>query len=308
MQENGIPALSNADRRRSSAWSTSMPERRHLSVDSTSTSTRWPFSGTASPGSLTPYTDHGLTDSNGYSVSRHGSMNFDGSHRGSYDQFMFLNDDYHPEEGQMSTLHLHDQSPGSPKAGSKRRAPSPSGQRDDRMSLSSASGQNDVLQRHATQPLTKLSSTARCHPNHSSVSSASSIGPRHGSLGSSLGMASIPSSATSYGSERISPSMLTTVLDPDRRVAFPPAVTSGGAANTTATYHQRTLSESAPSAGRRMSAENITHTRSGSMSHIQGMLVCECCPKKPRKFDTEEDLRYVKLAVAPRSSHNDSRD
>jgi hypothetical protein len=37
------------------------------------------------------------------------------------------------------------------------------------------------------------------------------------------------------------------------------------------------------------------------------LYICDCCPKKPKKFDTQEDLRYVnicsgRLATDPRAS------
>lgn len=34
---------------------------------------------------------------------------------------------------------------------------------------------------------------------------------------------------------------------------------------------------------------------------LQGFLMCECCPKKPKKFETEEELRYGMPAPAPLS-------
>lgn len=207
LQENQQIAPHELERRNSSLRPLSVPERRHNSVDSPSTS-RLPSSGAISPGFTGFWQEHGPPETSRAPTTRHGSLTFDDSisHRGSYDQSMFLNDDYGMEEGNMSNLHIHDRSPGSPRSGSKRRASSPPREREDRSSLSSASGHSELYHRRSMQQLPhRTSPVSRFHPNHSSVSSASSFGPRHGSLGSSLSIPSVPSSATSYASGRISP-------------------------------------------------------------------------------------------------------
>lgn len=192
----------------------------------------------------------------------------------------------------MSSLHLHDRSPGSPRAGSKRRASSPPREREDRSSVSSASGHSEIYHRRSMHQLpTRASPVSRFHPNHSSLSSASSYGPRNGSLGSSLGLASVPSSATSYGSGRVSPSTLSPAVDADLRIA-----TGYGAAKVLnpspiLAHHQRTLSESAQGVARKQSTDSVPHSRSASLTQMQGIYICECCPKKPKKFDSEDELR-----------------
>jgi hypothetical protein len=35
----------------------------------------------------------------------------------------------------------------------------------------------------------------------------------------------------------------------------------------------------------------VALVRTSGVAKIQGLLMCECCPKKPKKFETEEDLR-----------------
>ncbi|TKA82301.1 hypothetical protein B0A55_01458 [Friedmanniomyces simplex] len=211
----------------------------------------------------------------------------------SFDHSMFVNEDL-MEEGQMGNLNIHDRSPSGSddfqlKTGTKRRASSPprEGAREQRSSISSASGHNEVFRRSI--PPNQHSPISRFHPNQSSISSTSSLGPRHGSLGSSLGIASIPSSATSYGSNRLSPGAASPAVDPALRLGAPYE-----SARALPPTHQRTLSESTPAGGRDLSADSssMTHSQHGSSaSHLQGIFICECCPKKPKKFDTQEELR-----------------
>lgn len=270
-----------------------MPERRHTSVDSPSSS-RWLSSGAISPGTAPFWLENGASEVSRTAPHRSSVASEDVfSHRGSYDHSMFTNDDFAMEEGQMSNLNIHDRSPGSPKAGSKRRASSPPRDRDDRSSVSSLSGHSEIYHRRSMQQLPNRSSpVSRYHPNHSSLSSASSLGPRHGSLGSSFGLASVPSSATSYASGRVSPS---TAIDSDFRNGLPPAASKAVNPSSVIPQHQRTLSESTQGGARHQPSDSASHSRNSSISQIQGMQICECCPKKPKKFDTEEELRYVRF-------------
>lgn len=196
----------------------------------------------------------------------------------------------------MSNLNIHDRSPGSPKAGSKRRASSPPREREDRSSISSAPGQSEAYHRRSLHQLpNRGSSSSRFHPNHSSISSASSVGIRHGSLGSSLGLSSVPSSATSYASGRLSPGALSPAEMEARFGA-------NKILNPTSpmVHHQRTPSESTQGGSvQQPSIDSAAHSRNGSLSHMQGIYICECCPKKPKKFDTEDELRYVSQTPVP---------
>ncbi|KAI7326858.1 hypothetical protein KC326_g108 [Hortaea werneckii] len=260
-------------------------------AENSAAGTRWPSSGAVSPGYTGSWFEHGATDPNRPLGLRHGSLQFDDSisHRGSYDQSMFIHEDM-MEDGQMGNLHIQDRSPSGSedanvKAGTKRRASSPprEGLREERFSVSGTLGHSDLYHRRSMQQLPNRGSPlSRFHPSQSSVSSASSYGPRHGSLGSSLGIASVPSSATSYGSGRLSPNGLS------------PAMESGntpyGSARVLAANHQRTLSENAQ-INRRLSTDSNAQSRRASASHMQGVYICECCPKKPKKFETEEELR-----------------
>ncbi|KAK5171268.1 uncharacterized protein LTR77_004412 [Saxophila tyrrhenica] len=292
--ENAQLAPGDAERRNSSLHPLSLPERRHGSIDSP-LGARWPpSSGGISPGFTGFWQEHGPSE-NSRALARHrGSLTSEDltSHRGSYDHSMFIHDDFGMEDGQMSNLNIHDRSPGSPKAGSKRRASSPPRERDDRSSISSAPGHSEVYHRRSIHQLPNRGSPiSRFHPNHSSVSSASSVGVRHGSLGSSLGLSSVPSSATSYASGRLSPGALSPAIEVDARVGAPYGGNKVLNLTSPMAHHQRTLSESTQGGGTQPSIDSAAHSRHGSLSHMQGIFICECCPKKPKKFDTEDELR-----------------
>lgn len=298
-------------------------ERRHSSIASISSidspaNARWapsvPSSGAISPG-YTGFFERSPVDSSRLH-SRTNSIAFEdsASHRGSYDHNMFTNDEYSMEDSQMSNLNIHDRSPAGSddyaqgaKAGDKRRASSPP--RDfhhqERASLSSASGQNDLFHRRSMQQLPNRSPVARHHPQSGSLSSTSSYAPRHGSLGSSLGVASIPSSATSYGSGRVSPLGLSpAAIDPELRAGAPygsgrPLSRSPIMSNPN---HQRAFSGELSNDAQRSGAESRPHSRQNSLTQLQGLWICECCPKKPKKFDTEDELRYAYVVTSIDSS------
>ena len=293
------PAAHDIDRWNGSLRPLSLPDRRHASVDSPG-SARWPSSGAISPGNTAFWHEHGPPDPSRTAAVHRGSLASEDahSHRDSYDHSMFIQDDFAMEEGQMSNLNLQDRSPGSPKAGSKRRASSPPRDREDRSSVSSASGHSEIYHRRSMQQLpTRSSPVSRFH--QSSLSSTSSYAPRHGSLGSSLGVSSVPSSATSYASDRISPGGVSPGGDTELRSVAPYGSAQSLNPSPNMSHHQRTFSESTQGGTRKQSADGTTHSRNGSLSQIQGVYMCECCPKKPKKFDTEEELRYVRFRRPP---------
>ena len=195
----------------------------------------------------------------------------------------------------MSSLNIHDRSPSGysddytngAKTGTKRRASSPPRDLyyDDRSSVGSASGQSD-----AYNPCGSAVDNGRT----SSLSSAASYQPRHGSFGSSLGVPSVPSSATSYTSGRVSPNTLSPAIDPELARARTPSG-SGQSLKPSPILpnpqHGRTFSSSTQGGAQSSGADSAPHSRQSSLSQLQGMYICECCPKKPKKFDTEDDLR-----------------
>ncbi|KAF2142437.1 uncharacterized protein K452DRAFT_18816 [Aplosporella prunicola CBS 121167] len=289
----------------------SMPERRMNSVDLSATS-RWPpSSGAISPGQTTfrspiydPATvgDHNPAPRPYGSISGLSAYDDAASHRGSYDHGVFLDPDFAMEENGMRDLNLNDRSPAgseeyqlSGQGGLKRRASSPPTEaaREDR-----PSGGNDLYHRRSAQMLVNRNSPiSRFHANHSSVSStASSLGQRTGSLGSSYGL-SIASSATSYNTDRLSPGALSPSVDEFGPVS--PYSTNRSLnpspRGSLSKAHQRALSGEDAMHNRKLSVDSLAHSRQNSVSRIQGLYICECCPKKPKKFDSEEELRIHEM-------------
>lgn len=312
-QETAQLAHAESERRNGQLRPLSMPERRHNSSDSPGSS-RWPpsmpSSGAISP-SFAGFFEPGMPDSNRTNV-RNGSLTFEdsASQRGSYDHNMFVNEEFPMEEGGMRELNISDRSPGSEefmlgaKSGIKRRASSPPREptREERSSVGSAAGQHDLYHRRSIQQFpNRHSPVSRFHPNHGSLSStASSLGPR-GSLSSSMGLsvASIASSNTSYASGRISPGAVSPAIDPELRAGTPYSGKRSHNPSPVApnSQHQRTFSGSTQGGGgggaRKLSSDSAQQPRHDSISKMQGAYICECCPKKPKKFDAEEDLRCV---------------
>ena len=304
MQETAQLAQAESERRNSQLRPLTVPthERRQNSISESPANARFPTSlpssGAISPG-FSGFWEHGPIDSS-LLHTRNGSLS--SSHRGSYDNTMFANDEM--EDSRMSSLHIHDRSPSgysddyntSAKAGTKRRASSPPRDLycDERSSVGSGSGQNDYNRRSLHQLPDRGSPVARFQPSHSSLSSASSYAPRHGSFGSSLGVPSVPSSATSYASGRASPSILSSAIDPELSRARTPSG-SGQSLKPgpalTIPHHGRTLSSSTQGGAQSSGVDSAPHSRQSSLSQLQGMYICECCPKKPKKFDSEDDLR-----------------
>lgn len=304
MQETAQLAHAESERRNSQLRPLTVPthERRQNSISDSPANSRFPHSassGAVSPG-FSGFWEHAPVDSN-LLHTRNGSLS--SSHRGSYDNTMYTHDDM--EDSRMSSLNIHDRSPSGysddytngAKTGTKRRASSPPRDLyyDDRASVGSASGQSDAYNRRSLHQLPERGSpVARFQPSHSSLSSAASYQPRHGSFGSSLGVPSVPSSATSYTSGRVSPNTLSPAIDPELARARTPSG-SGQSLKPSPILpnpqHGRTLSSSTQGGAQSSGADSAPHSRQSSLSQLQGMYICECCPKKPKKFDTEDDLR-----------------
>ncbi len=133
---------------------------------------------------------------------------------------------------------------------------------------------------------------------HGSFSPSSSMAYRNGSYASSTGLSAGASSTTSIPSQdRLSPRGLSPTseyqqniqntqythqqpMNPSPHESFPHS-------------HQRTPSDSRSAAAiaRKMSNDS-TQQRKGSAPSLQAHVhMCSCCPKKPKKFDTLEELR-----------------
>jgi hypothetical protein len=186
-------------------------------------------------------------------------------------------DSDHPEEAGFRRLHIEDYStrteiysPGTT-IGQKRRAESPLG--------------DEGPPVHAPRYYP--------HSNSGSISSTAS-GPRSNSYASSLSIA--PSSITSAGSYgRISPGGVSPgdmeMLDSPYLPAM--ALNPSPRGSMQRSIHQRGLSsDTRPMMTTRKPSESISSSVKGSTGvKIQGVFLCECCPKKPKKFDSQEELR-----------------
>jgi hypothetical protein len=244
--------------------------------------------------------------------SRYGSISTPGpldetssQHRGSYDHSIFHDPEFGGmEENGMRDLNINERSPAEsedyqlgPKGGLKRRASSPltEAARDDRPT---PTGHNDLYHRRSQQTLVNRNFTAsRFQSNPNSLSSTGSASQRSGSIGSSFGLSTAPSSMASYcGDQRLSPSALSPLGETESGPVSPYAANRSldpsPRGSLSRPPHQRGFSESEHPQIPKMSTESILHPRHNSIvSRIPGAYICECCPKKPKKFDSEDELR-----------------
>ncbi len=238
------------------------------------------------------------------------------SHRDSYDQQACLTEpetDPMEETGGFRKLNLGERTPPhnaycqplAKQHGLKRRALSPPSEvvRDDKAPTNSANQISDMHQRSAIGHAYPRSPNPHFHPNHGSVSSTSSAGPRNGSYASSVGLSAAGSSMTSISSiDRPSPGGTSppSDLDPTQDAGQvhqaslnPPTLHLHIAASRSHLSQNPPESRSATVA-RAMSAQSAANEgRTTNAPRIGGAYMCECCPKKPKKFESEEELRYV---------------
>ncbi|KAH7125346.1 hypothetical protein B0J11DRAFT_434070 [Dendryphion nanum] len=293
----------------------SVPDRLGPSIDSPVS--RWPpSSGATSPmysGYRSPVPDSASIESH---QRRFGSISTSGTledmsasshaHRGSYDHGMFSETDFSMEESGMRDLDINDrlgseEYQGS-KAGLKRRASSPPSEaaREDRPTT--AGGKTDLYHRRSAQMLVSRNSpVSRFQGNQGSLSSASSLSQRTASFASSYGF-SQASSMTSYsGDQRLSPSALSPSAEAELGTVLPYAASRSlnpsPRGSLSRPHHQRGPSEHEQHLQiRKMSTDSILQSRPISNSNrIPGAYICECCPKKPKKFDSEDELRIHEL-------------
>lgn len=226
------------------------------------------------------------------------------STRGSYDQAIFAEPDSDfpiEETGGFRKLNIGDSNMerrlSLSKQGMKRRALSPptDATRDDKALLYSA----DTYPKYSGVNNSSRSPNARQHPSHGSVSSVSSASLRNNSYASSVGFSIAGSSMTSTSS-----------IDRDRQSPGPVSPLSESNPVHDPPYTITSVSSLIPSCPAITPTRPLQHTReskpvfpAGKMSiqsavnsnrqnnAARGALICECCPKKPKKFETEEELR-----------------
>ena len=223
------------------------------------------------------------------------------SNRGSYDQAFFTEaeSDFPSEEtGGFRKLNIGDSymdgRQSFSKQGMKRRALSPPTEaiRDDKALLYSA----DNHQKYSAANGYPRSPNSRQHPSHGSVSSVSSASLRNNSYASSGRLSIAGSSMTSISSfDRHSPGPVSpsTEQHPPQEslyhissVSLNPSLPS----ITPARQLPPTRESKPVSTARKMSIQSaVNQNRQTNAS--RGVYICECCPKKPKKFETEEELR-----------------
>ncbi len=217
------------------------------------------------------------------------------SQRGSYDQAMYTdadNDLPGDENGAGRNLipsnSRHQVERKGSRQGMKRRALSPPAEvaRDDKSHAYPAElFQKIPVQNAARSPAVQY----RSHPAYGSASStASSI--RQNSYASSFAPSLAGSSLTSISSfERHSPS------DPSQLPFITSAHPVSSPATSIAPSRKQTAQQSpldSQAISRKMSIQTaVNDTRPPTASRIGAFYICECCPKKPKKFDTEDELR-----------------
>lgn len=179
-------------------------------------------------------------------------------------------------------LQLNDQSPTSTqslRAGQKRKARSPPLEGVD-VRPHTAGSNSDWKYHHSPSNGVNQPHLARLQAVPESLSSSASSALQSTSLASSANI-SHASSATSYSSGQ--PSSLyfrsSTKLQP-------------GSLSTTQTSVSPTGLVQAPVSQQPTQFPTMPHRRQvSSGTRPPGLFICDCCPKKPKKFETEEDLR-----------------
>lgn len=259
-------------------------------------------------------------------LSNHGSLSipFDDqssmasrSNRGSYDHGIFSeNDSDYPREemGQMRQLNLGDyarsRSPDS-RQSLKRRASSPprDAVREDRQSLSVGGFHGESYSRRSSgHQAGARSPNIRYQNSHGSISSVSSASNRNGSYASSAGLsvgASSITTASTHYDRNVSPGGHSPCSDMDSyhesQSAAPsshiPSPHTSLATSANRNVHIRSAPEAPPQP---TPATQMTILPDGQIlgpklpsgaQRIGGQFMCDCCPKKPKKFNNAEDLR-----------------
>ncbi|KAK7948461.1 C2H2 finger domain-containing protein [Apiospora aurea] len=185
------------------------------------------------------------------------------------------------ETSGIKRLHIDDSRSEYQRMGLKRRASSPPG---DDMMMQSLPGSGELLRRR--EGASRQSPTPRLTViPQGSMSSVSSVG-RSGSYASNISLAATSmTSGNSYG--RVSPNGLSPVDGIcNSPFSTPISLTHSPQSSISRIPHHRNLSDNRPLA----SPRKLSDVSKTTMSRIQGFFMCECCPKKPKKFETAEEL------------------
>ncbi|KAK2749584.1 hypothetical protein FQN57_005806 [Myotisia sp. PD_48] len=234
------------------------------------------------------------------------------SNRGSYDQNMFPESDvdiamddvgtssYRRGLRERTSSCVETMSPASRNT-MKRRASSPPHRMvtDDPHSFHPSSGNGETEHRKMSDfPFNHCASpNGRYQSSHGSISSVSSMSLRTGSYASSTGLSIGASSISSY--ERPSPGGISPTSDVDSIYDknFVTPLAHQKSAPVLAIPRPSQFHESAEMKGngmRKGSTSSISLSKPAP-PRIGRLFLCECCPKKPRKLESLEDLRAHEL-------------
>ncbi|ETS78977.1 hypothetical protein PFICI_08830 [Pestalotiopsis fici W106-1] len=171
--------------------------------------------------------------------------------------------------------------------GQKRRASSPLGEES---SLQGLPGAGELLRRR--EGASRASPTPRLTIPQNSLSSLSSLGRSANSYMPSLPLTATSTTSMTGSFGRRSPGGLSPgAMSPVDGICNSPfntpiSLTHSPRSAISRIPHQRQLSESRPLS----SPRKLTELPKASIPRIQGFYMCECCPKKPKKFETAEEL------------------
>lgn len=154
------------------------------------------------------------------------------------------------------------------------------------------SSQSDLLRRREGVSRNSPGPRLSVNPPHGSISSVSS-GDRSGSFGA-LSTATSMTSSLSFGRRSpvgLSPSGLSPTEVASSPFATPNSLTMSPRTTIMPRNgpHQRVPSDVRNAASPRKLTEPAIRT-GGGVGKVQGFFMCECCPKKPKKFDTHDEL------------------
>ncbi|KAL2752405.1 hypothetical protein ACRALDRAFT_2029655 [Sodiomyces alcalophilus JCM 7366] len=214
----------------------------------------------------------------------------DRSTQGSYEP----GDDMGVDEGSMNRLHIHDSAARSEgqTAGIKRRASSPPGCD---LKPPAIGGQGEVLRRREVSrgsPAPRLSTIPQ--GSRPSLATSRSGSFNSGGLSVFTGLSSMNSSLSSASYSRLSPGGVSPGgTSPNTAEAggcgspysAPVSLNPSPRGSLSRGTHQRNISENRPA----VSPRKVTEPKA-TAAKFQGFFMCECCPKKPKKFATAEEL------------------
>lgn len=186
-------------------------------------------------------------------------------------------------------------------AGQKRRASSPP-REDGLHSLHKVGSASDLLRRR--ESVSRSSPTPRLHSSHGSVSSIGS-GPRNSSSYTAALSIAPSSTATMSPYSRPSPGGLSpSGLSPggvsprsadgsnDSPHTTSSSLTASPRGSISSPSHQQQPLETRPTiTARKSSDRGAGQVKPITTNKLPGVFICECCPKKPKKFDSEVELK-----------------